>query len=42
VVLLEHAIDRQLPEPLRSEQGLERWRRATSAIHREGLYRSTE
>jgi hypothetical protein len=25
VVLLEHAIDRQLPEPLRREQGLERW-----------------
>jgi hypothetical protein len=35
---LEQAIDRQLPEPLRSPQGLERWRRATGALYRDGLY----
>lgn len=42
VVLLEHAINRQLPEPLRTEAGLERWRSATSALYRHGLYRSDE
>lgn len=39
VVLLEHAIDRQLPEPLRSPEGLERWRQATGRLYRHGLYR---
>jgi TetR/AcrR family transcriptional regulator, regulator of cefoperazone and chloramphenicol sensitivity len=40
VVLLEHAINRQLPERLRSDEGLERWRRATGALYRHGLYRA--
>jgi AcrR family transcriptional regulator len=39
VILLEEAIDRQLPEPLRSEEGLERWRTAATALFRHGLYR---
>jgi AcrR family transcriptional regulator len=38
-ILLEEAIDRQLPEPLRSEEGLERWRTAATALFRHGLYR---
>jgi AcrR family transcriptional regulator len=38
-ILLEEAIDRQLPEPLRSEEGLERWRTAATALFRRGLYR---
>jgi AcrR family transcriptional regulator len=40
VVLLEHAIDRHLPEPLRSEPGLERWRRATTELFRQGIFRA--
>ena len=39
VVLLEHAINRHLPDPIRSEQGLERWRQATSALYRRGIFR---
>lgn len=40
VVLLEHAIDRQLPERLRSAEQLERWRRASEDLYRRGLYRN--
>ena len=40
VVLLEHAINRQLPDPIRSEPGLERWRQSTVALYRHGLYTS--
>lgn len=39
VVLLEQAINRHLPEPLRSPEGLERWRQATGRLYRHGLYR---
>ncbi|MGI8558819.1 MAG: hypothetical protein ACR2ND_11020 [Solirubrobacteraceae bacterium] len=39
VILLEEAIDRQLPEPLRSDRGLERWRVAATALFHHGLYR---
>src|SRR4051812_35088894 len=38
-VLFEDAIDRQLPDPLRTPAGLERWRRATTALFRSGAYR---
>jgi TetR/AcrR family transcriptional regulator, regulator of cefoperazone and chloramphenicol sensitivity len=38
VVLLEHAINRRLPEPIRSEDGLERMHRANSSLYRDGLY----
>ena len=38
-VLLEQAIDRQLPEPMRSPAGLERWRAAVTDTFRQGLYR---
>lgn len=38
VVLLEPAIDRHLPEPLRSPEGLERWREAATAMFHHGLY----
>lgn len=40
VVLLEHAINRRLPEPLRTPGQLERWRRATSDLYQRGLHRS--
>ena len=40
VILLEHAINRHLPDPLRSEPGLERWRRAITALYRHGLFRA--
>lgn len=38
VVLLEHVIDRQLSEPLHSADGLERWRKAATAMFEHGLY----
>jgi AcrR family transcriptional regulator len=38
-VLLEHAIDRHLPEPMLSEEGAERWRVAATSMFRHGLYR---
>ena len=39
-VLFEVAIDRQLPEALRTPSGVERWRTATTALFRSGAYRS--
>jgi AcrR family transcriptional regulator len=41
-VLFEDAIDRQLPQPLRTDRGLERWRQATTALFRSGAYRQSE
>jgi AcrR family transcriptional regulator len=39
-VLFEDAIDRQLPNRLRTRAGRERWRTATTALFRSGAYRS--
>jgi AcrR family transcriptional regulator len=39
-VLFEAAVDRQLPDSLRTPSGLERWRSATTALFRSGAYRS--
>jgi AcrR family transcriptional regulator len=38
VVLLEEAINRHLPDPLRTEVGLERWRQSATSMFRQGLY----
>jgi AcrR family transcriptional regulator len=40
VVLLERAINRHLPDPVRSEAGLERWRRTSVDFYRRALYQS--
>jgi AcrR family transcriptional regulator len=37
-VLLEQAINRHLPAPLRDPEQLERWNQATTALFREGVY----
>ena len=42
VILLEHAINRRLPAPLRSDRELERWRKSTTSLFREGLYRPAD
>jgi AcrR family transcriptional regulator len=39
VVLLEEAINRQLPQPLRTEEELERWRRASTDLFRRAIFR---
>jgi len=39
-VLLEPAIDRHLPEPLRSPEQLERWRRACTELLRQGFVKA--
>jgi AcrR family transcriptional regulator len=38
-VLFESALDRQLDHPLRTPEGVERWRHATTALFRSGAYR---
>jgi hypothetical protein len=40
VILLEHAINRHLPDPVRSEAGLERWLRTSVEFYRRALYQS--
>jgi TetR/AcrR family transcriptional regulator, regulator of cefoperazone and chloramphenicol sensitivity len=37
-VLFAGAVDRHLPEPFGSEEGLERWRVATTDLFRRGVY----
>jgi AcrR family transcriptional regulator len=41
VVLLEHGINRHLPDPVRSEAGLERWRRNSVDFYRRALYHAS-
>jgi AcrR family transcriptional regulator len=39
-ILCEAAIDRHLPDPLRSPEGIERWREAATMMFERGMYRS--
>jgi hypothetical protein len=39
-VFLEAAVDRHLDQPLLSEEGITRWRDATTALVAGGLYKS--
>lgn len=38
-ILFEDALNRHLPEPLRSDAGLERWREASTALFERGIYK---
>ena len=41
-VLLRAAVDRHLPEPFFSEEGLRRWNAASGSLFRRGVYRSAD
>ena len=40
-LLMHAAIDRHLPSPILSDEGLERWRVANTSLFRRGMYRAT-
>jgi AcrR family transcriptional regulator len=41
-LLFERAIENHLPEPLRSEEGIERWHRADTELFRRGFLRARQ